>query len=141
MTSDEKTSLDQIVAGDEVAHRPHNGFYAKVLRRAQVQRVTGTWIILDEFTKFRKDSGREVGKDFYRRDDIYPLGATTEEWRDGEKVKITYAQLIELEQAKEKESRRRNDLADFIRNCLGRGVKASITTEQLEQAAKLLGYE
>lgn len=141
MTSDGKTNLSEILAGDEVAYKPHSNRHDFPMERRKVERVTPTQIVLDEYRKFYKKNGREVGANVWRAEEIFPLGAEVWDRYDGKGLGITYAQLVEREQTEEKNRQRRQDLADWIRNRLARGPLEIITTEQLEQAAKLLGYE
>lgn len=143
MTSDEKTSLAEIVAGDEVAYRPYGGFRGRVLQRQKVDRVTTTQIILFGNQRFRRQDGERIGQ-LFRSDTIYALGAQLERWdktvHDVAKDQaFTYAQLVEKEQADEQDRQRRQELADWIHDRLAK--MGDVTTEQLEQAAKLLGYE
>ena len=129
------TSLDDIDVGDEVAYQEGGAYHDRPLLRVKVTKVSTTQITVGS-KRFLKRSGREVGGSTYHSAYIYPLGDRNRWGANGE----TWADRVKSSAVEWKETKRRNELFNYIRN-LPRQKFYSLPLEQLEQAAKLLGFE
>lgn len=133
MSGEHKTTLDEIVAGDEVAYR-HGGLYHQTLRRIIVDKTTKTQIVLGS-ERFRKDDGVEISQERYKAK-IFPLGAQEQTYGDS---RGTYAQVVEIERIEALDHQEAVKLAKFIGD-IPLSRLSRMDTSMLKQAAILLGY-
>lgn len=131
MSSESKTSLEQIVVGDEVAYK-QNSSYRTAMKRCVVTKITPTQILLGN-QRFRKDDGREVTSNT-RHDSIYALG---DRRGDG----MTYAEVAREEEIEISDLELRYKLARFITEYRARDLVTRFDASVLKQAAELLGYK
>lgn len=124
MNSEQKTSLDQIVAGDEVAFQSR--YSNTSMSKARVERVTKTQIIINQYNKFYKKNGAEVGSaSSWQRAYIYPLGAKVGDH--------TYLEQVEIERKEYEQKEREKTLHTLV----DKKLKLA-TIEQLEEILRML---